>query len=97
MGRHAEEVIVQQGIEDLDAVSELLGDKPFLLGDRPSSYDAVLFGFLGVTVYVEGDNPLFRHAAEDARLMRYCERMRQQYFPETLEALPLQSPVESAA
>lgn len=87
MGRHAEEVIVAQGISDLDALAELLGRSDYFLGDRPSSIDACVFGFLGVTVYVEGDNPLFRHAASHENLMAYCERMRARYFPETLAKL----------
>lgn len=84
MGRHSDEVIVQQGKTDLDALSEILGDKPYLLGDTPSSFDACVFGFLGVTVYVEGDNPLFTYAASKDNLMAYCERMRARYFAETI-------------
>jgi glutathione S-transferase len=87
MGRHPDEVIIAQGKADLDALSELLGDQPYFLGDEPTSIDACIFGFLGVSAYVEGDNPLFRHAASLDNLMRYCERMRLRYFPETLDAL----------
>jgi glutathione S-transferase len=90
MGRHDEKVIVAQGREDLDALAEIIGEGPYLLGDRPSSFDASVFGFLGVCVYVQGDNPLFRHAAENPRLMDYCERLRSEWFPETLDKLPLQ-------
>lgn len=86
MGRHSEEVIVAQGKADLDALSEMLGDKPYFLGDQPSSIDACIFGFLGVSVYVEGNNPLFRHAASLDNLVKYCERMRAEYFPETVAA-----------
>lgn len=88
MGRHSEEVILAQGKADLDALAELLGDGPYLFGDRASSIDACIFGFLGVTIYIEGDNPLFRHAASLDNLVRYCERMRARYFAETLEVLP---------
>lgn len=88
MGRHAEDVIVAQGKADLDALSTLLGDKPYFHGDEPTLIDACVFGFLGVTVYVEGDNPLYNHAASKENLFRYCERMRERYFPETLASLP---------
>jgi hypothetical protein len=37
---------------------------------------------------VEGDNPLFRYAASQPKLVRYCEQMRARYFPETLRTLP---------
>lgn len=86
LGRHEESEIIAQGKADLDALSHLLGDGPYFLGEQPSSIDACLFGFLGVTVYVNGDNPLFTHAASLDNLKRYCERMRAAYFPVTLSA-----------
>jgi glutathione S-transferase len=87
MGRHSEDVIIAQGKADLDALSELLGGQPYFLGDQPSSLDACVFGFLGVSVYVAGDNPLYRHGASLENLLHYCERMRERYFPETLSTL----------
>lgn len=86
LGRHEEADIIAMGKADLDAASAFLADKPFFLGDEPSSIDACVFGFLGVSAYVEGDNPLFNHAASLDNLMSYCERMRARYFPETLPA-----------
>jgi glutathione S-transferase len=87
MGRHSEDVIIAQGKSDLDALSELLGDRPYFLGEQPSSIDACVFGFLGVSLYVEGNNPLFQYGASIDNLMQYCERMRTRYFPETLTTL----------
>jgi glutathione S-transferase len=88
MGRHSEEEIIAQGKADLDALAELLGQQPYVLGDRPSAIDACAFGFLGVSLYVAGDNPLYRYGASLENLMRYCERMRARYFPESLSRLP---------
>jgi glutathione S-transferase len=96
MGRHSEEVIIAQGKSDLVAVSELLGDQPYVLGDRPSSIDACVFGFLGVSLYVAGDNPLYRYGAALENLMHYCERMRASYFPETLNTLAPLFPTDPA-
>ncbi len=87
MGRHSEEVIIAQGKSDLDALSVLLGNQPYFLGDQPSSIDACVFGFLGVSLYVDGDNPLYQYGATIENLIRYCERMRARYFPETLSTL----------
>ena len=96
MGRHSEEVIIAQGKSDLGALAELLGDQPYFLGDRPSSIDACVFGFLGVSLYVAGDNPLYRYGASLEKLMRYCERMRARYFPETFSALAPLFPADPA-
>lgn len=88
MGRHSEQVIIDQAKADLDALSELLGEQLFFLGDQPSSIDACVFGFLGVSLYVAGDNPLYRYGTSLENLMRYCEYMRARYFPETLTTMP---------
>lgn len=85
VSRHGEATLIEMGKADIDAASALLGDKKFFLGDEPHTVDACAFGFLGVSVYVEGDNPLFRHAASKDNLVSYCERMRARFFPETLE------------
>jgi glutathione S-transferase len=82
--RHDETTILAMGKADLDAASVFLGDKPYFLGDTPRTIDACVFGFLGASVYVRGDNPLFRHAASLENLRAYTERMRARYFPETL-------------
>lgn len=86
LGRHDAATILRMGKADLDAVSDFLGDKPYFMGDRPSMLDATALGFLGVSVYVEGDNPLFTYAAGKANLWDYCERMRAEFFPHTLPA-----------
>ena len=96
MGRHSEDVIIAQGKADLDALSVLLGDQQYFLGDRPSSVDACVFGFLGVSLYVEGDNPLYQYGASIENLLRYCERMRMRYYPETLSKLAAIFPVASS-
>lgn len=96
MGRHSEDVIIAQGKSDLDALSELLGDQPYFLGEQPSSIDACVFGFLGVSLYVAGDNPLYQYGASMDNLMQYCERMRLRYFPETQSALAPLFPANAA-
>src|SRR5678816_856421 len=38
--------IQEHGRADIEAVARTLGDRPFLLGDAPSTFDAVLTGFV---------------------------------------------------
>jgi glutathione S-transferase len=84
LGRHDEDTIVAMGKADLDAASAFLGEKRFFLGSEPRAIDACAFGFLATSMYVEGDNPLFRHAGSLANLRSYVERMRAHFFAETL-------------
>ena len=46
IGRHTKEEIRELGIKDLKAISDYLGDKPFIMGNKPTVVDCTLFGFL---------------------------------------------------
>jgi glutathione S-transferase len=83
LGRHDPETIVAMGKADLDAASTFLGDRPFFVDDRPRTLDACAFGFLAPSIYLAGDNPLFRHVASLPNLVAFVERMRERLFPET--------------
>jgi glutathione S-transferase len=43
MGRHTADEVYRLGTEDLRAISELLGDKPFLLGEQPTTVDTTVY------------------------------------------------------
>jgi glutathione S-transferase len=45
-GRHTREEVTAIGAADLASFSEILGDRPFLLGDRPRTVDASMFAFV---------------------------------------------------
>jgi glutathione S-transferase len=80
-GRHSAEEIYALGRADLDALSGLLGDKPFFLGDDPRSIDASAYAFLGVILWAPPENPLQTHMKSRANLVAYCERMKARFYP----------------
>lgn len=80
-GRHPGPTIYEIGKADLDAVATELGDKPFLLGDKPSSFDAAVFGFTSGIAAFPSDSPIKSHLAALANLAAYNQRMLQRYFP----------------
>jgi len=45
-GRHNLDEVMAMGAADLDAVAEVLGDRPFLYGDKPRTVDCTLYAFL---------------------------------------------------
>lgn len=68
---------------DLSALSTLLGDQPYLLGDEPCHADATLFGILDAVLYDGTPNPGPKAAVEaHANLVAYVGRVRGRYFPE---------------
>jgi glutathione S-transferase len=80
-GRHDPEVVRQMAAEDLRAASVILGDKPFLFGDRPCTADCVLFAFVSCML-VAPALPWADVDAEIPALRAYHDRIRDRWFPE---------------
>lgn len=69
------------GRQDLDALSDFLSNKPFFMGDQPSSVDASAFGILVNTLGCPIESPLKDYALTKRNLVDYCDRMQTEYFP----------------
>jgi glutathione S-transferase len=82
IGRHDSREACQLGGQDLVALAECLGDKAYLLGDRPASVDASAYAFLAVILFVPIDTPLKNKLREHRNLTAYCERMHKTFFVE---------------
>jgi glutathione S-transferase len=80
LGRHRPEEILELGKTDISAVAALLGDKPFLLGEHPTSFDATLYAFIVSITAFPVDSAFKRHTLEQQNLVRYVERFQQRYF-----------------
>jgi glutathione S-transferase len=80
MGEHSRQVIIDFANEDLTALSNYLGQKPFFLGDDPTSFDAALYGILIHQIYVPWDDPVKQHARTHTNLVGFCERMKERYW-----------------
>ncbi len=80
VGRHTTEEIYALGKADLTALSDALGDKPYFLGDRPTSLDATAYAFLANLLWAPIDSPLTRHARSLQNLAAYGNRMKQRYY-----------------
>ena len=82
MGRHSPAEIFELGMMDLDALSDCLADKPYFLGDRPTTLDASAFGFLINTIGCPIESPLKEYGLTRSNLKNYVERIREQYYPD---------------
>ena len=80
LGRHRPEEILEMGKADVSAVAAVLGDKPFLLGEHPTSFDAALYAFIASILAFPVDSPLRKYTQGQQNLVRYCERFQQRYF-----------------
>ncbi|MEO0457508.1 MAG: glutathione S-transferase family protein [Cyanobacteria bacterium P01_A01_bin.114] len=95
VSRHSREDIYGMGIRNLQAVSDLLADKPFLMGDRPTSLDATGYGFTANLLKIPLlASPLTEYAKGLNNIVAYCDRMAERYWA---DLKPDAAPEASAA
>ena len=79
MGRHSSAEIIALSKRAFDALSAQLGDKPFLMGERPCGADAGVFGQVAGAVSPYFDNELTALARSYPNLLAYSERLLAKY------------------
>ncbi len=79
-GRHSRAEIYAIGCRDVTALSDLLGEQAFFLGDEPTSIDATAYGFLANLLWVPINLPIRAHAQKMPNLEAYCQRMKARYY-----------------
>jgi glutathione S-transferase len=82
MGRYDDETIYAFGRRDIDAAAHALGDREYLFGDRITTFDLSLFGFVSSFACSIARSPVTEHLLDKANLLDHCERLRQRLFPE---------------
>jgi glutathione S-transferase len=80
-GRHTPEEVYQFGIEDINACGQILGSKTFLFGEKPSSYDVILYAFLEEIIIPPINSPLQSAVNHRPELVAFCTRIRKLAFP----------------
>jgi glutathione S-transferase len=84
-GLHSVEEVTGFGAADFDAIAEILGDRPFLLGDRPRTADCTVYAFLESLLGFPVDSPLKARVGSHANLVAYRKRIRERWWKD-LEA-----------
>jgi len=79
-GDHTAEEVYALGKADVAALSDFLGNKPYFMGDRPTSLDAAAHAFLANILWVPVASPLQEHAKQFTNLAAYCQRMREKFY-----------------
>lgn len=85
-GRHSSAEIDVLAAKDIDALSDLLGDKPYLMGDKPAGADATMYAMVTAILTPPLAISLKRMMAEKPNLVAYRDRLTRQFFPESLPA-----------
>jgi glutathione S-transferase len=82
IGRHTRGRIAELAIRDVEALAAILGKKPFLMGDKPCSADAFVFGIVTSILTPPLKSPIRAAMQGHANLVAYRDRIASQYFSE---------------
>lgn len=83
IGRHSEQDVYGIGERDLLAVSEILGNKKFLFGEKPCLADAALFAFIAAIAWDCPESPFALLTKSKAKnLDVHAKRMKELYYPD---------------
>lgn len=80
--RHTPDEVVELGDRSLNALSLALGDKPYLMGDKPVAVDATAFGMVSGVLTPFFESAIRRRAETYPNLVSYAARMMARYFPD---------------
>lgn len=90
IGVHKPEEIQEFGQNDLKVLSDLLGEKDFFFGDKPTTMDVVAFANLAQLVYMDAEVEvaLRTYLSEHCpNLSSFCQRIKERAFPDWDEML----------
>jgi len=82
LGRHSDAEIAELAERSLGALSDFLGDKPSLMGERACGADATMFAMLAGILTPFFESRLRDVALGHRNLAAYAERMMRLYYPE---------------
>lgn len=78
--RHTEEQKLEMMCEDYEAVASALGDKDYLLGSEPTSFDATVFAFLSALLAFPVPSKPKAFVEAKPTLVAYKRRIEERYF-----------------
>lgn len=79
-GRHETSELHELLKRDFAALSQALGDTPFLFGQEPTSYDATAFAFLKSLLAFPVANPVKELVERCSNLVKYESRISSRFF-----------------
>jgi glutathione S-transferase len=80
-GRLTPQEAFELGKGDIGALADFLAEKPYFMGDKPTSLDASAYGILVNTLGCPIESPLKHHALTKQNLVNYCQRMQGEFYP----------------
>jgi len=82
MGRHTREEIYEFAFQDIRAISTLLGKKKFMMGDKMTSIDAVVFSFMAPLVFDPVGTSLGQEVNKYDNIVAYVKKFKEKFYPD---------------
>ena len=82
LGRHSHDEIMDLADRSLTALSVILGDKPYVMGENPTGVDATAAAMTAAMLTPFFTGEIRRRAERHANLAAYRDRMFAQYYPD---------------
>lgn len=80
-GRHSDEEKWTISCQDIQSISDFLGDKKFMFGDDATTLDCTLFGHLAQFLYIPMEFPQKVYMRENCgNIVEYVERFKELYW-----------------
>jgi glutathione S-transferase len=80
LGRHTKADIAALAARDIDALAAVIGNKPYLMGDKPCGSDAFVFGIVTSILTPPLGGPLQAAMRKHVNLVAYGDRLTRQFF-----------------
>ncbi|MEM9054727.1 MAG: glutathione S-transferase family protein [Pseudomonadota bacterium] len=87
IGRHTPDERFDRVLTDIIAIREILGDKPFLFGDKPSAADFSVVPMLRASIVTPVPKPLSQFITNDPILMAYVTRGTDTFYPQAIKVI----------
>jgi glutathione S-transferase len=72
IGRYEPEAAYQRGLADLGVLANLIPERAFIHGAKPTSVDAAVYGFIANIHFYDIDTPLKQFVSARLNLVRHC-------------------------
>lgn len=82
LGRHTDEERAALVRRDIEALAQVLGHQPYLMGDRPTAVDAMAAAGIMTGLLPQFTGPIRETLLQHPTLLAYAQRMQARFFPE---------------
>lgn len=72
IGRYAPDAAYERGLADLRVLANIIPTGGYVHGQRPTSIDAAIYGFIANIIFYDIDTPLKQFVASQANIVGHC-------------------------